>query len=143
MVLHQHHCLAEAFPLKGIHLKESYRSSLKNLAEFIERFKSNGCTISSSFHDPEKINSEASAFDYVFLSPVFTSFSKRGYKGQTFNVEKLTHKMIALGGIEADKIEESKALGYSGIAVLGAVWLAENRNKAFTEVYKEYSNVYQ
>ena len=143
MVLHQYHRLAEAFPLKGIHLKESFRSKQRDLAEYIDRFQSVGFTASSSFHAPEKMKSEASAFDYVFLSPVFSSVSKRGYKGQFFNVENLPHQVIALGGIEADTIPKAKELGYKGVAVLGAVWLAENRNRAFTKIYNEYSNVYQ
>lgn len=142
MVLHQHHHLAEAFSVKGIHLKESFRSKQKNLAEYIQRFHSGGFTLSSSFHDPENLKSEASAWDYVFLSPVFTSVSKNRYEGRVFNVVNLSNKVIALGGIEADKISEAKELGYAGVAVLGAVWLAENRNKAFTEIYNEYRHVF-
>ena len=143
MVLHQHHHSSEAFPVKGIHLKESFRSKKEGLAEYIERFQSSGFTVSSSFHDSEKVKSEAFAFDYFFLSPVFTSVSKKGYEGQAFNVEAIPGKVIALGGIEADKISKTKEMGYAGVAVLGAVWLAENRDSAFTEIYKEYRNVYQ
>ncbi|SFN96111.1 thiamine phosphate synthase [Salegentibacter flavus] len=142
MVLHQHHHLAEVFPVKGTHLKESFRSKKEGLTEYIERFQSGGFTVSSSFHDPEKVKSEASAFDYVFLSPVFTSVSKKQYEGQAFNVEIMPGKVIALGGIEADKISKTEEMGYAGVAVLGAVWLAENRNKAFTEIHNEYRNVY-
>jgi thiamine-phosphate pyrophosphorylase len=76
-------------------------------------------------------------------SPVFTAVSKKVYEGRAFNVENLPHKVIALGGIEVDKIAKAKALGYAGVAVLGAVWLAENKQKAFTEIYNEYRNVYQ
>ena len=143
MVLHQHHHLAEVFPVKGIHLKENFRSKKEGLVEYIERFQSNGLTVSSSFHDFQKVKSEASAFDYVFLSPVFTSVSKRGYEGQIFNVENIPYKVIAVGGIEAEKIPRAKELGYAGVAVLGAVWLAENKNQVFTEIYNEYRNVYQ
>ena len=143
MVIHQHHHLAEVLPVKGIHLKEDFRSKKEGLAEYIERFQSIGFTVSSSFHDLEKVKSEASAFDYVFLSPVFTSVSKRGYKGQIFNVANISYDVIALGGIKADKISKTKEMGYAGVAVLGAVWLAENKQKAFTEIYKEYRNVYQ
>ena len=143
MVLHQHHHLAKIFPVKGIHLKESFRSHQKDLAEYIERYKSKGFTVSSSFHNLEQLKNEASAFDYVFLSPVFSSVSKREYEGRNFNVENLPHKVIALGGIEADKIPRAQELGYAGVAVLGAVWLAENKDQAFTEIYNEYRHVYQ
>ncbi len=143
MVLHQHHKLAEDFRLKGIHLKENFRSKKKDLAQYAEQYKLNGFTVSSSFHDLKKVKSEASLFDYVFLSPVFTSVSKNGYKGQAFNVKSLPHKIIALGGIESGKISKAKELGYAGVAVLGAVWFAENKQQAFTEIYYEYRNVYQ
>lgn len=143
MVLHQHFFLAEVFPVKGIHLKESFRNKKQDLAQYIERFQSKGFTVSSSFHDPEKVKSEASAFDYIFLSPVFTSVSKKGYKGQIFNVENLPHKIIALGGIEKEKISKAKELGFKGVAVLGAIWTAENKVQAFTEIHNEHRNVYQ
>lgn len=143
MVLHQHHHLAEKFPVKGIHLKESFRKELRDTAQYAKRFRSNGLIISSSFHDLEAVKKEGYGFDYLFLSPVFSSVSKKGYEGQAFNVESLPHKIVALGGIESDKIPKTKDLGYAGVAVLGAVWLAENKKQAFTEISNKYSNVYQ
>ncbi|UJH92071.1 thiamine phosphate synthase [Antarcticibacterium sp. 1MA-6-2] len=143
MVLHQHHHLAEILQVKGINIKESFRSKKEDLKSYIERFQSEGLTVSSSFHDPEKVKKEASAFDYIFLSPVFTSVSKTGYEGQAFRVENFPHKVIALGGIEIDKILKAKKMGYSGVAVMGGVWLSGNKHKAFTEIFKEYRNVYQ
>ncbi|SKB30269.1 thiamine-phosphate pyrophosphorylase [Salegentibacter holothuriorum] len=143
MVLHQHHQLTEFFPVKGIHLKEEYRNKMKELVHYIEKFQRKGLTVSSSFHAPGKLKKEASVFDYTFLSPVFTSVSKEGYKGKEFNVENLPHKVVALGGIEADKIHTAKEMGYAGVAALGAVWFAENRHKAFTEIFNNYRNVYK
>ncbi|PRX49880.1 thiamine phosphate synthase [Salegentibacter salegens] len=142
MVLHQHHRLTEFFPVKGIHLKENFRSKQEDLAQYIEQFQRKGLTVSSSFHVPEEVKKEVSGFDYVFLSPVFTSVSKERYKGKEFNVEKLPHRVVALGGIEADKILTAKEMGYAGVAVLGAVWFAENKYKVFTEIFKKYRNVY-
>jgi len=142
MVLHQHHQLSEFFPVKGIHLKEDFRIKQEDLAHYVEQFRMKGLTVSSSFHAPGKLEKEASAFDYAFLSPVFTSVSKEGYKGKEFNVENLPHKVVALGGIEADKIHTAKEMGYAGVAALGAVWFAENKYKVFTEIFNEYRNVY-
>lgn len=142
MVLHEHHRLTEIFMVKGIHLKESFRRNQKDLAGYVEKYKSKGFTVSSSFHDLEQLKNNASSFDYVCLSPVFTSVSKKGYEGQTFNVENIFSKVIALGGIEADKIRRTKEMGYTGVAVLGAVWLAKNKEVTFTEIHNEYRNVY-
>ncbi|TVZ26352.1 thiamine-phosphate pyrophosphorylase [Gillisia sp. Hel_I_86] len=142
MVLHQHHHLAEAFLLKGVHLKESFRRNLKDVPEYIKQFNIKGCTVSASFHDPKEVSTETSLFDYVFLSPLFSSISKSGYKGRGYNVEALQQKIVALGGIEAENISKAKELGYAGVAVLGAVWLKKNKPKAFVEIYNEYQNVY-
>lgn len=143
MVLHQHHCLVEVFSLKGIHLKESFRSARQDLSKYIKRSQSDGFTVSSSFHNLEELKKEASAFDYVFLSPVFNSVSKIGYKGKAFNLKNLSYKVIALGGIDTDTILKAKEMGYTGVAVLGAVWLTKNKKKAFTEICKKYKDVYQ
>jgi thiamine-phosphate pyrophosphorylase len=143
MVLHQHHRLAAPFSVKGIHLTEYLRSKNKELVQYIERYKIEGFTVSSSFHHPEKMKNEGSLFDYNFLSPVFTSISKNGYKGQGFDVKNLPFKTIALGGIKVEKICKAKDLGYDGVAILGAVWQTKNKQEAFTEIYNEYSNVFQ
>lgn len=143
MVLHQHHRLAASFSVKGIHLTEHLRSKKKELVKYIERYKIGGFTVSSSFHNPEKMKNEGSLFDYNFLSPVFTSISKDGYEGQGFDVKNLPFKTIALGGIKVEEICNAKELGYDGVAILGAVWQTENKQEAFTEIYNEYSNIFQ
>ncbi|MDT0676197.1 thiamine phosphate synthase [Autumnicola musiva] len=143
MILHEHHHLADVFSVKGIHLKENFRREQEDLSASANRFQLKGFTVSSSFHDQENLENEASAFDYVFLSPVFTSVSKKRYAGKKFNVGNLPHQIIALGGIKADKIMRAKEMGYAGVAVLGAVWTAEDKEQAFTGIYNEYRNVYQ
>lgn len=142
MVLHQHHQLAEDFPVKGIHIKEDLRLNLYDTEGYIKKFRSKGCSISASFHDPQKLRNESTHFDYVFLSPVFASLSKQGYSGQYFRVQHLSGRIIALGGIKKDNIIEAEALGYQGVAVLGAVWLAENPKLEMQEIFKAYRDVY-
>ena len=142
MILHQHHKLATVFPLKGIHLKETFRKTQKDLLEYIKYNSSEGTTVSSSFHDPVTLEKELRLFDYAFLSPVFSSLSKNGYEGRAFEVKHLPQKAIALGGIRAERIAEAKELGYAGIAILGAVWTAKNKQKAFNKIYNTYRNVY-
>jgi thiamine-phosphate pyrophosphorylase len=142
MVLHQHHHLADGFPLRGIHLKESFRRDLKDLSGFINRSRTKGFTVSTSFHDLEAVTKGASLFDYVFLGPVFSSISKKAYEGKGLNVGDLSQNIIALGGIESTNISRAKELGYAGVAVLGAVWLAENPLEAFVQIYNEYQHVY-
>ena len=68
--------------------------------------------------------------DYVFLSPIFDSISKRGYRSQ-FSLTELQKaaaegiidsKVVALGGITKDKLPLLQSLHFGGAAMLGAIW---------------------
>lgn len=67
--------------------------------------------------------------DYLFLSPIFDSISKRGYKSR-FSDEVLRRasveglidsKVIALGGVTLDKIPYLRSLNFGGVAMMGAI----------------------
>ena len=73
--------------------------------------------------------------EYAFLSPIFDSISKAEHKSkfstrlnQFIQVQpELTtsikgKNIIALGGIDEDKIDLARKLGFTGVAVLGAIW---------------------
>lgn len=120
IVLHSHYHLAADYGLKGIHVPAVYAGEMQ------------AGTLSVSFHSPEEILKSELAFDYGFLSPVFDSISKEGYKSR-FKPDELKlflndrkEKIIALGGLDEDKIETVKDLGFSGIALLGAVWQSKH-----------------
>ncbi|MNL66066.1 Thiamine-phosphate synthase [compost metagenome] len=58
---------------------------------------------------------------------MFDSFSKPGYKAVTpagFQLPRRTAgpDVIALGGIDAGKIDELKQMGFDGAGLLGAIW---------------------
>ena len=66
--------------------------------------------------------------DYVFLSPIFDSISKQGYKG-VFSENVLRNaegiidaKVIALGGVTFSAIPWLQSLNFGGAAFLGDVW---------------------
>ncbi|MDR3253081.1 MAG: thiamine phosphate synthase [Tannerella sp.] len=75
-------------------------------------------------------DSRSVALSYVFLSPVFDSISKVGYRQGFTSEELLSYRMqgfinkrvIALGGIYAGNISEIRRYGFGGVAVLGALW---------------------
>jgi thiamine-phosphate pyrophosphorylase len=73
--------------------------------------------------------------EYAFLSPIFDSISKVGYKSKFSDRMNKFLKMqpgllsairgkniIALGGIDEDKIVLARKIGFTGVAVLGAIW---------------------
>ena len=132
IVLHSHYYLVAEYGLKGINVPAVYEG------------KATAGTLSVSFHSPEEIQKSELPFDYVFLSPVFDSISKEGYKSR-FNPDELKlflkdrkEKIIALGGMDEDKIETVKDLGFSGIALLGAIWQNENPVGKFKRIRERW-----
>lgn len=120
IVLHDHFDLAVKYSLAGIHLNS--RNSTAPL-----EFRG---TISRSCHSAEEVVRYKAECDYVFLSPIFDSISKEGYRS-AFTADELEalrdsgvidSKVYALGGVTMNNLQRLKALGFGGAAMLGAVW---------------------
>lgn len=120
LVLHDCFELSAYFALHGLHLNRR-NSALP------DGFQG---SVSRSCHTLEEVERHKPMCDYVFLSPIFNSISKQGY-ASTFAPQTLLEakeqgiideKVFALGGITADKIEETKRYGFGGAALLGDVW---------------------
>lgn len=84
--------------------------------------------IGMSCHSVAEVNRYADKYDYCFLSPIFDSVSKQGYKS-AFDHKSLSaarnsinHKVIALGGILPENMGIVKEYGFGGVAVLGGIW---------------------
>jgi len=78
---------------------------------------------------------------YGFLSPIFDSISKQGYAAAKFDPDHLRaalHRcqlpIIALGGISPSNVGRAAELGFSGVAVLGSVWQAQDPEHALREI---------
>ncbi len=145
--LHQYHELADEFNIGGIHLTEKFRKHLireNQLAKKMAYWEKKNYYISSSFHSIKDIREESNRFDYVFLSPVFHSITKKGYQGKRFDVYPLASNafIIGLGGIKANNINEALHLGYKGVAVLGAVWKTEHPVKSFKQIQRMYQKCF-
>lgn len=74
---------------------------------------------------------EESKAQFCYLSPLYPSISKKGYKNigllnEVKQLYKIPKNWIALGGINQDHLRDLKQLGFSYAAVLGAVWTSEN-----------------
>ena len=98
--------------------------------------------LSVSCHSLEELSAHKAKFDYLFLSPIFDSISKKGYSGR-FTREQLLEardnglidkKIIALGGITAGNIPIIRELGFGGGAVLGSVWFSPSPVTSFEEL---------
>jgi thiamine-phosphate pyrophosphorylase len=85
----------------------------------------------------------------VFLSPIFNSISKTGYKSD-FSVQELTAQMgamsvadkrriIALGGITPQNIVQVYHLGFGGAAVIGSLWQRYTESKNLNHLVDDYT----
>lgn len=120
IVVHGHFYLKEEYFLKGIHLN----SRNPNIPE---NYKGH---ISCSCHSLEEAKEHKRNCDYVFLSPVFDCISKKDYHAN-YSPEEIRKahkagiidkKVIALGGIDTNNIQQVKDYGFGGAAILGALW---------------------
>ena len=67
---------------------------------------------------------------YVFLSPIFDSISKKGYKHSFSNKDLeeagingiINERVVALGGVTPEYIPQLRAWNFGGAAFLGDVW---------------------
>lgn len=143
IVLHSHYHLAKEYNLKGIHVPVDFKNEASKQS------------LSVSFHALDEVEKCENKFDYGFISPVFDSISKEGYKSK-FDLKEMydfiqTYKslsplgiageglpLLALGGIDEDKIDIVKELGFSGIALLGAIWQNENPLEKFKRIKEKW-----
>jgi thiamine-phosphate pyrophosphorylase len=100
------------------------------------------CTLSTSVHDLQTLQSLSIHFSYAFFSPVFDSISKQQYRGVAgddfyLKDEQKTVPVIALGGIDVSNIEKVDKMNFDGAAVLGMLW---NEPSKAVDSYKELRN---
>ncbi|HTI07373.1 MAG TPA: thiamine phosphate synthase [Puia sp.] len=87
----------------------------------------NSLALSASLHSWEEIKEVKDAgLTYVFMSPVFNSISKRGYRATPGLLQRppgpFPCKVLGLGGVDKDTIGELVREGWEGAAVLGWIW---------------------
>lgn len=118
--LHDCHELAVPYGVGGVHVN----SRCPKPPEGYEGL------VSCSCHSLPEVSCGKGRFDYMFLSPVFDSISKKGYCSR-FSIGELKDaavkgivddRVFALGGVSSDNIGLVREAGFGGAAVLGSVW---------------------
>ncbi len=141
IVLHSHADLSAGFRVGGIHFRDD-----GNAPELPSPRVPPGCLTSRSCHDVAAVSAALGRYDSIFFGPVFPSLSKPGYGPVPQDVleglgaalaargpaEKRT-RIFALGGVTAQRIHACRALGFDGVAILGAVWNAADPVAAFLQ----------
>ncbi len=134
IILHSHHDLSADFAVAGIHYPESLANQSNPLGYFLR---------SRAVHDCATLRASLDTDQRLLFSPVFPSISKPGH------VPHFTHdevhavltlprraEVIALGGIDATRIPECRALGFDGVAVLGSIWQAPDPVGAYVHLHE-------
>lgn len=137
LTMHYFPAVAEAFELGGYHLSAG-RAPQPDGWEG---------RLSASCHTLEEARQAQRDVDYVFLSPIFDSISKRGYAAGFSTDELLRGKaegiigrrVIALGGVTPENMGVALDMGFGGVAVLGGLWGTLRRDDV-TENYWHYLN---
>lgn len=141
IVLHDHFQLAARFAVKGLHLNRRNNT----VPAGFNGTKSRSChTLAELAQYPD--------MDYLFLSPVFDSISKGGYRAafpeQALSTAQkedvINHRVIALGGIRPENIAQVQQWGFGGVAVLGFLWSNYSFDKdkeALVDRFNQLKNV--
>ena len=138
LVIHNYFHLAEKYRLQGIHLNGNLYRSFRDFDKY--RFVSVSC------HSVEEIEELHPQVSECFLSPIFDSITKEGYRG-AFDYRLLEERLpridkhvVALGGISADNIYSTFTLGFAGAALMGGLW-GKNATPAFDEVMSNWQSI--
>lgn len=126
LAIHDFLHLACEYGLGGVHLN-SRNSTVP--AGFRGR-------VSRSCHTVGELRADTTS-DYMFLSPVFDSISKPGYKaafscselGDALADSNLAARTYALGGVAPARYAEVERFGFAGVALLGAAWNPVDRDR--------------
>lgn len=134
LTTHYNEPLARKYGLGGVHLR----------GEELEKGAGAGLRRSLSTHSWKEVQQYAGRVDYLFISPLFDSISKPGYRSgldpeETFS--RLAHhagRVVALGGISSDTMMQVERLGFDGAAVLCAVWSVDEGRIDVEKSLKNY-----
>lgn len=120
IVVHDHFYLKSEYGLMGIHLNS-------RCPEIPKGYKGH---VSRSCHSFEEVSEWSPKCNYVFLSPIFDSISKKGYKSnfdenelkQATKKGLINKHVMALGGISLENIPRIKDMGFGGAVIMGDLW---------------------
>ena len=130
IVVHDHFELCQEFHLHGIHLNrrsheipEGFQGSISQSCHSFKEVEQVLQPISSKSKD-EKSAILKPACQYVFLSPIFDSISKKGYKHFFSNKDLeeagingiINERVVALGGVTPEYIPQLRAWNFGGAA---------------------------
>lgn len=119
LTLHDHFLIAAATGCGGLHLNSRNPVAPQGWQGRVSR----------SCHSLAGLSDASPGTSYLFLSPIFPSISKPGYRSDIMADPDLGSALghcrvpvVALGGVTPDRIPLVKQFGFGGAAMLGAAW---------------------
>ncbi|MCB9034921.1 MAG: thiamine phosphate synthase [Chitinophagales bacterium] len=137
--------ITKEFDLAGYHFTRDILSKNTNYNQkVIDWLHQNHKISSASAHDIATLQQYKSQFKHLILSPFFPSISKVNHQNN-WNMTQIkdellterTSKIFAVGGIQADNINQIKSYNINGIGLLGTLW--QDNNKAIEHFQKIFS----
>lgn len=120
LILHSHYNLFFNYDFGGIHIKENCSVPADFIGTLIK---------TKSCHNLDELTGSADDdFSYFFLSPIFDSISKYGYKAAfSLNDRRLLsvnskNNVIGLGGVKPEFFRKLFEAKFAGAALLGYLW---------------------
>ncbi|MFI3321710.1 MAG: thiamine phosphate synthase [Rikenellaceae bacterium] len=141
--IHYNLPLALKFALGGCHIR--YNELLDALTTLKTTNTNQNLRFSCSLHSfKEAKEVEKEDFDYYFLSPIFDSISKKGYKSGFETSELLqflekSRKAVALGGISLQNL--GYLSDFYSIALIGAVWSIKDDKLDVEQTIKNFDKI--
>lgn len=141
IVVHSHLSLAEEMGLKGVHFT-SYNRHL------IDEYSRKELQRSISVHSTVELAHVGERFSYAFISPVFESITKVGYK-PIINADVLQEQLkkihdvpvLALAGIEPKNLGKAHAMGFDGVVLHGHLWAQFEKDQNVGTLIERFEEV--
>ncbi len=144
IAVHEQFDLVHTYSTLGLHCKNHVLHDKTQMDRLLEL---EPASLSASLHSWRELEENQYPLDYVFISPVFNSISKKGYQASV-DLDRLSRlkesatalpDIIALGGVTGSHIPILYEKGFDGVAVLGAVWEDTDPVAAFGRLQKVVS----
>lgn len=149
VVLHSHFDLIDEYGLRGAHFtkRDTYEGFLKSKGKtysfgdppYFDH-------LSFSLHAIAEIKRMPAMYAYIFLSPIFDSISNQGYNSK-FHIHDLKlflsrkdnrPEIMALGGVNDAVVDKVFETGFDGMALLGYIWTAYERDRDIVSAVKRF-----
>lgn len=149
IILHSHFHLVKEYGLLGGHFTKKYTYSDFLSDHGLDSNDRPFSKVGFSLHSAAEILEYTHTYDYFFLSPIFDSISNVGYRSKFdlgklkkfIQTEEINSEIMALGGMNTNKVTKIKDLGFSGLCLLGFIWSEFDENRDIAAAVQKFKKI--